>query len=86
MDLIVSELKNNLHRLVVETVDISILEKVQEYFGKLKSNPTDWWESLSLKEKESIERGLQQLNRGERIPHNDVRQKVKKLLHGKKEI
>jgi hypothetical protein len=86
MDLIVSELKNNLHRLVVETDDVSILEKVQEYFGKLKSNPTDWWETLSLNEKESIERGLQQLDRGERIPHSEVRQKVKELLHGQKGI
>ncbi len=83
MDLAVSEIKNNLHRLIVETDDVSVLEKVQEYFGKLKGNQADWWESLSANELASVEKGLQQLDNGQRIPYEQVRQKAKLLL-GKK--
>lgn len=83
MDLAVSEIKNNLHRLIVETDDVSVLEKVQEYFGILKSNQTDWWDSLSANEVASIEKGLHQLDNGQRIPHEQVRQKIKRLLDNK---
>jgi hypothetical protein len=83
MDLAVSEIKNNLHRLIVETDDVNVLEKVQEYFGILKGNQVDWWDTLSANEVASVERGLHQLDNGQRIPHEQVRQKVKQLL-GKK--
>ena len=80
MDLTVSEIKNNLHRLIVETDDVSVLEKVQEYFGILKGKQVDWWDTLSVHEVASVEKGLRQLDNGERIPQEQVRQKVKQLL------
>lgn len=83
MDLTIHEIKNNLHRLVVETDDVSVLEKVQEYFGILKGNQADWWDALSANEVASVEKGLQQLDSGQRVPHEQVRRKVKQLL-GKK--
>jgi len=83
MDLAISEIKNNLHRLIVETDDISILEKIQKYFGTLKGSQGDWWDTLSDNEVASVEKGLSQLDNGQRIPHQHVRQKVKQLL-GKK--
>jgi hypothetical protein len=83
MDITVSEIKNNLHRLIVETDDISVLEKVQEYFGSLKSKQVDWWDALSANEMASVEKGLKQLDNGQRIPHHQVKQKVKNLLENK---
>jgi hypothetical protein len=37
-----AEIKNYLHKLIVETDDESILSKVQDYFTSLKSNNVDW--------------------------------------------
>ena len=75
-----AEIKNYLHKLIVETDDESILSKVQAYFTTLKSKQVDWWETISDQEKEAINRGLQQLENGEGIPHEEVKRKVDKLL------
>ena len=75
-----AEIKNHLHKLIVETDDESILSKVQVYFTTLKSKNVDWWNTISDHEKEAIKIGLQQLENREGIPHEEVKRKVDKLL------
>jgi predicted transcriptional regulator len=75
-----AEIKNYLHKLIVETDDESILIKVQAYFTTLKSKNVDWWDTISSLEKEAINIGLQQLENGEGIPHEEVKRKVDNLL------
>ena len=75
-----AEIKNHLHKLIVETDDESILSKVQVYFTTLKSKNVDWWNTISDQEKEAIKIGLQQLENREGIPHEEVKRKVDKLL------
>ncbi len=75
-----AELKNYLHKLIVETDDESILSKVQAYFTTLKSENVDWWDTISDKEKETINIGLQQLENGEGISHEEVKRKADELL------
>lgn len=80
MNVSTAELKNYLHKLIAETNDENILSKVQAYFTTLKSENVDWWDTISGQEKEAISMGLQQLENGEGIPHEEVKQKVDKLL------
>jgi len=80
MNMSTAEIKNYLHKLIFETDDESILSKVQAYFTTLKSKNTDWWDVISDKEKEAINTGLQQLENGEGIPHEEVKRKADKLL------
>lgn len=75
-----AEIKSNLHRLVVETDDINILNKIETFFLQLKTKNIDWWDILSVHEKKSIEKGIKQLDNGEGIPYNIVREKVENLL------
>lgn len=75
-----AEMKNYLHKLIVETDDENILNKVQAYFTTLKSKNIDWWDTISDQEKEDINIGLQQLENGEGIPHEEVKRKADKLL------
>ncbi len=75
-----AELKNYLHKLIVETDDESILSKVQAYFSTLKNKNQDWWETISDSEKEVINAGLQQLDNGQGIPNQAVKQKADQLL------
>lgn len=70
-----AEIKNYLHKLIVETDDEGILSKVQAYFTTLQSKNIDWWDTISDQEKEAINTGLQQLENGEGIPHEDVKHK-----------
>lgn len=75
-----AEIKDYLHKLIVETDDINILSKVQAYFTTLKSKNVDWWDMISDQEKEAINTGLKQLENGEGISHKEVKNKVNKLL------
>ena len=75
-----AEIKNYLHKLIVETDDINVLSTVQTYFTALKSKNMDWWDTISEQEKDAINTGLKQLENGEGIPHKEVKRKVDKLL------
>ena len=75
-----AEIKDYLHKLIVETDDINILSKVQAYFTTLKSKNVDWWDMISDQEKEAINTGLKQLKNGEGISHKEVKTKANKLL------
>jgi hypothetical protein len=76
-----AEIKNYLHKLklIVETDDESILSKVQAYFTTVKSKNVDWWDTISDQEKEAVNFGLQQLEIGKGIPHEEVESNADKL-------
>ncbi|MCK9452031.1 MAG: hypothetical protein M0Q90_10100 [Bacteroidales bacterium] len=76
----IAEIKNYLHKLIVETDDENILSKVQAYFTTLKGKDVDWWDMISGQEKKAIDLGLQQLENGEGIAHEEVKRKADKLL------
>jgi hypothetical protein len=75
-----ADIKNYLHKLIVETDDINVLSKVQAYFTTLKSKNVDWWDTISEQEKDAVNTGLKQLENGEGIPNKEVKRKVDKLL------
>lgn len=75
-----ADIKNQLHKLIVETDDETILTKVQAYFTTLKEKNIDWWDMISDQEKKDIKKGLQQLENGEGIPNEQVKRKVDKLF------
>jgi len=75
-----AELKSTLHKLIIETDDTSILDKVQAYFTMLKTKNVDWWEMLSDTDKSNIETGIKQMNEGKGISHEKVQKKVNNLL------
>lgn len=83
MNITTAEIKNYLHKLIVETDDENVLNKVQAFFFKLKGENVDWWDTISSQQKETINIGLQQLENGEGIPHEEVKRKADKLLDGK---
>ncbi len=80
--MLTAEIKNDLHRLVVETDDIKVLQKIKIIFDTLVlgDEKTDWWDTISEQEKISIKKGLQQLENGKRFPHTEVRKEINELL------
>ena len=71
-----AELKNHLHKLIVETDDLDVLTKIQSYIGQLKTTNNDWWDELSDSSKEDIEEGLQQADNGDLINHKEARKRI----------
>lgn len=78
----VLEVKNDLLRLVVETNDPELLDKVRNYFKILKEEPVSQNE-MDEQELRMIEKGLKQVENGETHSHEDVRQKIRAFLHKK---
>ena len=75
----VAELKNDLHRMVVETDDPSILAQIAGLFAALLGEK-DWWDSLSEIEKQRIESGMADVEAERTVPHSEVKRKVKEIL------
>jgi len=75
-----TDIKNDLHKLIGETEDEGILNKVHAYIITLQSRNIDWWELSSVEEKKAIYLSQQQLKNGKGISHKEVKQKVDKLL------
>jgi hypothetical protein len=75
-----AEIKDYLHKLIVETDDENILSKVQAYFTTLRSKDIDWWDTISEAEKEAIQLGIKQLENGQGILHSDVKLSADYLL------
>tara|TARA_B100000683_G_scaffold268986_1_gene305110 strand:- start:2277 stop:2504 length:228 start_codon:yes stop_codon:yes gene_type:complete len=40
-----------------------------------RSSNTDWWDDLTDSQKQSIERGLRDIQEGKTTPHNDIKKK-----------
>ena len=57
--------------------DQSIIEKLN-LFKENFTDKTDWWETLSDSEKESIDRGIKDIEEGRTIPHSEVIKKYGK--------
>ena len=75
-----AEIKDYLHKLIVETDDENILNKVQAYFTTLRSKDIDWWDTISEAEKEAIQLGIKQLENGQGILHSEVKLSADYLL------
>lgn len=73
-------LKNELHRLVVETDNAEVLSQVKSIFEALLLGEEDWWDTLSEKEKTQVQKGLQQLDNGDRMTNESVRKEINHLL------
>lgn len=73
------ELKNNLHRMVVETDDAAILEQITVLFSALRDEKS-LWDSISEAEKKQIQKGLEDLRSGRIKSNEEVRAKVRSIL------
>ena len=50
---------------------------------KIKDQSTkkmDWWDTISIEERKSIQRGLEDSENGRTTPHSEVRKKYEKWL------
>jgi len=61
--------------MILNTEKPSVLAKVEAIFKKEKG--ADWWDEISDAEKEAIEEGLAEADRGELIPHEEVMKEVR---------
>ncbi len=78
------ELKNDLLRLLVETDDIQLLEKVRRYFKLLKHEPVSEV-TLEAQELAMVEVGLEQIENGQVMSHEEARKQIEARLYKKQQ-
>lgn len=78
-----AELKNFLHKFIVETNDDNVLTQAAEYFRNLRTKNTDWWDELSEESKQAIEIGLKDLKNGNTHSSNDVRKSIRQRIENR---
>lgn len=72
-----SELKLSITRLVKGTNDNSLLEAIYTLLSKATENQeADWYTSLSEEAKASIGRGIEDVNNGRAVPHEDAMKRI----------
>jgi predicted transcriptional regulator len=75
----IAEIKVDILKQIAATNDGTFLKEVLNYIRSLRKDQ-DWWDELDEDEIASIEEGNRQLEDGEGIPHEKVREKVKQML------
>ena len=75
----VAELKTNLIQLVMDTDNPTMLEKVIHFIKDLRKKE-DWWADLTEKQKIFIEKSSQQIDEGNVIPNEEVRNEIRQIL------
>jgi predicted transcriptional regulator len=69
--------KLNLINWISSIQEEETLNKVE----KIQKEKDDWWDKVSSKDKKAIEKGLDQLDRGEYITRDKVRTKIKERFN-----
>jgi predicted transcriptional regulator len=67
-------IKHHLAEILLKEEDEAILDQIR---ALLEVDKGDWWKTASTGLKQSVERGLEQLEKGQGIPHEEVIQKIK---------
>jgi uncharacterized protein YehS (DUF1456 family) len=70
--------KLELVQLILNTSKPLTLKKVEEV---LKKQEPDWWDETSEAERQSINKGLAEADRGELVPHEEVMKEIKAKYH-----
>lgn len=76
-DMSTAELKYSIIELISKINDEN---KLKTILSDLTSSKTDWWDVISDAEKRSIDKGISELNNGEGISHQVVREEIDQLL------
>jgi len=65
---------------ICEIQDNDLIDLIKNIIDVPAKSKTDWWNQLSQPEKESINRGLNDLQQGKLHPHDQIRKKYEKWL------
>lgn len=76
--------KHQLIQQITELQDSAVVKKLRDFLSK-ETKSKDWYHSLSTQEKKSIEKGLQDLENGNVISHEDVMTSVKNKISALKQ-
>lgn len=78
-----TDIKNDLHRLVVETDDLDILQTIQQVFTAMKRQQPDWWTLLSDSQQRLVKTSLEQAEENNLTPSVQVHDRISTWIKAK---
>lgn len=69
--------KINLINWISSVQETDIIDEIE----KIQKEKTDWWDILSKEDKQALEEGLEQLDKGESLTRSQVRDKIKEKFN-----
>ncbi len=78
----ISELQNDIIRIILNTTNVSFLEKAKILF-KSQELTDDWWDGITDYEKEMVEEGAKNIEDGRVVPWEQVRGEAQKIIQNK---
>jgi hypothetical protein len=76
----ISTEKLDIIQRICEIQDNDLIDLIKNNVGIPKTTKSDWWNQISMQEKESINRGLHDLEQGKVYSHDQIRKKYEKWL------
>ena len=76
----ISAEKLDIIQRICEIQDNDLIDLIKNIVDIPISSKSDWWDQISPDEKESIYRGLDDLQQGKVFPHDQIRKKYEKWL------
>jgi predicted transcriptional regulator len=76
----IKEIRADLHNMIDKISDRKVLTAVKTLLSGKADRESDWWDTISEEEREEIEQGLREADKGEVTPHEEVIKKHKKWL------
>jgi len=65
---------------ICEIQDKDLIDLLKNIVDIPKSSKSDWWDQITPDEKESVNRGIDDLQQGKVYPHDQIRKKYEKWL------
>jgi len=72
------EIRADLHNMIDKISDRKVLTAVKTLLSGKADRESDWWDTIGEEEREEIEQGLREADKGEVTPHEEVIKKYKK--------
>jgi hypothetical protein len=76
----ISTEKLDIIQRICEIQDDDLIELIKNIVDIPSTSKSDWWDQITMDEKESINRGLNDLEQGKVTPHGQIRKKYEKWL------
>ena len=76
----ISTEKLDIIQRICEIQDNDLIDLIKNIVDIPSASKSDWWNQISIEEKESINRGLNDLEQGNVYSHDQIRKKYEKWL------
>lgn len=74
------EVKQDILNRITQIEDRNALEYLLSFIKKINFEEKDWWDTISQEERDGIDRGILDIEKGRVVSHQEIQKKYEKWL------